>query len=142
MSNEVVDFGDLTPQTFRFKIGPDEYVLSESDGAAECAYKNAMMKAVKLGKTGKGGLTPEGITGDIAGPDYLLLAACLRCNGKTVPVDTVKAWPSRITNDLVKRLKAMSDMEDDSLEGLKKQREEIDALIAKHEAKDETEGNE
>ena len=88
-----------------------------------------------------------------------LIAMCLfwNCPGeekhnKNVNEDKIKSWPQRVQKALyarVKQISEMNDVEDESLEGLYKQREELNAKIKeleestqlKNEQSDTTDGS-
>ena len=124
---------DLTPAEERVTISGKEYVVREATAQAVIDYKNATFGAVRLSPEGK----PAALEG-LGGIDLGLLASCLfevshTKDGSTVekPValGVIRRWPNRVTEPLVKLVKRISELEDETLEALKKQREELDERI-------------
>ncbi len=130
-SHEPLVFTDLSPIEIPATIGDKSYVLREATGNVACRYRNALLACTQLGPEGK----PSKITG-MADVEPLLVSLCMFEDGtKPVPQATVRAWPNRIVKSLFDRVKEISDLdEDDSLEGLKKERQTLDERIAKLEA--------
>lgn len=125
---------DLTWREEPFIVGGVHYTLREASGEARVKYKNAAMNSVTLGEDGK----THRIDG-AANVEPLLVSLCLFDeNGKNVPRNVIMGWPGRIQSAAFDRIKKISDLDNEvSLDQLKKQREEIDALINKKEKEEE-----
>jgi hypothetical protein len=127
---------DLTPVETIVRLNDKEYVLREASGGAAAAWRNAMLKATKLGPDGK----PTQIDG-LPEADYLLLSMCLFRKTDTdvgeVPVSLldVKRLPNRVSRPLIAWVKANSELEeadeDETEEALLRRRDEIDAKLAR-----------
>lgn len=125
---------DLTPVETTVKLGGKDYVLREASGGAASAWRNAMLKATKLGPEGK----PTSIDG-LPEADYLLLSMCLFQKSDTdvgevnVGLNKVKSYPHRVSKPLIQWIKDNSELEeaddDETEEALLKQREEIDGKL-------------
>lgn len=110
-------------------IGKDTYILREASGGSASKHKDATFKAVKVNNQ-----TQTSTFGGIADADLVLLSECLfdRASGKPVPLPTVRSLPNRISEPLVEYLKEISGMQPkETQESLTKQREAIDAKLAK-----------
>lgn len=119
-------------------IGPSSYILREASGGAASKHKDATFKAVKVNNQ-----TQTSTFGGIADADLVLLSECL-FEDKTsadkpdrrmlmpVQLATIRAWPNRIIEPLVKYLKEISGMETpETKESLTKQRDDVTAKLAK-----------
>ena len=141
---ESLNFDSLELIEVPVTIGDVKYVLREADEGAAKVYHNARLYGAKLDDGKVSGL-PE----DLAGVPSLVLSRCLfRLNeeGKPFPNPvplrefvgyrernvTHKGWPARIVKPLFKRLKEISELDDDeTLESLQEQQDEINKKIAK-----------
>lgn len=125
---------DLTPKEIPVSLGGKSHALREASGGAAAAWRNAMLKATKLGPEGK----PTSIDG-LPEADYLLLSMCLFQKSDTdvgevnVGLARVKSYPNRVSKPLIQWIKDNSELEeaddDETEEALLKQREEIDAKL-------------
>lgn len=136
MSAEPIVFDDLTLHEEKVMLGKDEYVLREASGEAATIYRNAMLKATKLGENGK----PESLDG-FADAEPLLVSLCLfKREGVgfgSVSVNVVKSWPSRVQKKLFERAKEISDLDEtDDIDKLREQRAKVDKQIADAEQKE------
>jgi len=124
---------DLPEKEVDVSIGDKKYVLREASGDAACRYHNKMTSGIKAFK---GEMT---MTGSMADAEPLLVSACLfpiDAEGKVstvnVPIQTVRKWPNRITQTLFQKIMEISPMlikDNEDVDGLKKQREELDEKI-------------
>jgi hypothetical protein len=140
-----LDLSDISPQSVSFTWGKEHYVLVSPSAGAEEAYKDAMMRAVRIGSNG----TPERMDGMNAA-ESLLVSLCvhpalpdgtprLDAKGEPVPVsqNTVRSWPAKLKRRLYKLAKEYGQFdEEDSVETIDKQIE----LLQKRKAQLE-EGN-
>lgn len=121
MSDEILDFTDLTPIEIIIPIGPKKYALREASGDAAIRYRNAMLSATKIGPEGK----PSGFAG-MADTEPLLVSLCLfgqdpnnsAIYNEPIQQSTVRGWPQRVQKALYKKVKDISDLnevEDDIL---------------------------
>ena len=119
------DPGIEVPVDYRGK----KYVLKQATGDAAAKWRNAVAKCAKFGKDG----SPAGVVG-IGDTEPFLVSLCLF---HTVPVDSpvteqeVRGFASPFLRQLFDRAKKISSLNEveQSLDGLKKQREELDARI-------------
>lgn len=119
-------FEDIGLQEIKYTIAKANYILKEADGDVVRQYRNATFRGVTLGDSGK----PQRI--DAAGDvETFLVSLCLyNGDGKTVPLHTVRSWPSRISKALFEKAKDISDLgEEDTMEDLLKQQEDIKKRI-------------
>jgi hypothetical protein len=117
------------------RIGAQQYVLREADEAAAVAYRNAVMKAVRM--TEGGPTTLDGA----ADVEPLLVSRCLftanEAGGLTpVPLAVIRTWPSRIVKPLFARAKAISELEEgeDTAEQLQAKIDKLQARLDKLQA--------
>lgn len=102
------DFGDLAPIEVPCTIGGKKYTLREASGDAACKYRNALLKATKLGTDGK----PTSIDG-MADAEPLLVSLCLfTAENTAVPVQVVRSWPQRIQKRLFDEAKRISQLDE------------------------------
>jgi hypothetical protein len=156
-------FGDLDPNNLKpaeepFMLKGRWYVLREASKDADVAYRSAQMKNLQLmEKDGERHMTTSGA----AEADPVLLSYCLYYGdgeGKLVlrgadpdpryrvPLATILSWPTRLVDPLVKRLKEMSNIEQERTreqleKDIKDATEAIKRLDSK-EGKDPTKGKE
>ena len=138
MSRECLDFGELNPAEVDVKIGGREYVLREASGDAACKYRNALLKATKLGPNGK----PQSLDG-VADSEPLLVSLCLfekyrsgdEIKERPAILPQVRGWPSRVQKTLFDRAKKMSGLDEsektkeqiqEQIKELRKKLEELD----------------
>lgn len=152
---ESMDFESLELIEVPVKIGDVKYVLHEADEGAAKAYQNARMRGAKLDD----GKVSWQLTEDLAGIPSMMLSLCLfRLTEEGKPFSSPvslreitgyregngivhKGWPARIVKPVFKRLKDISELDDDeTLESLQEQQEELGNRIAK--IKEETAKNE
>lgn len=111
-----LDFNDLEPKQCNVTVGGKKYVLKEASGGAVVAWRNAQMKATRIGPNGK----PVGVDG-LADSEPLLVSMCLYevvQNAKTgkevhypVKENVVRGWPSHIMTTLFETVKKMSGLD-------------------------------
>jgi len=85
------------------------YTLIEADGTAVTERDNSILSGMTMAD-GK----PVKMSG-LASVDVVLLSRCLIHvkNGHLVPLQVIQAWPYRIRNDLIDRLKLISGIVDE-----------------------------
>ena len=113
---EVEENGILTPIEFEsldkievpVTLAGVAYVLIEADGAAITERDNSILSGMTM-HDGK----PIKMSG-LASVDVVLLSRCLIHvkKGQKVPLSVIQAWPSRVRNALIDRLKAISGIVD------------------------------
>jgi hypothetical protein len=123
-------------------VGGTKYVLREASGDAACKYRNAMLNCTELGPDGK----PSRM-GNMADTEPLLVSLCLfrADNDKPVALEVVRSWPNRVVSKIYDKAKELSEIDqDDSLDGLLKQKEVLDrkiqVLMSEDPAKNEQSG--
>lgn len=124
------DPGVEVPVDYRGK----KYLLKQATGDAAAKWRNAVAKCAKFTKDG----SPAGIVG-IGDTEPLLVSLCLFFNdpsdtswfGRPVPEDSVRAFAAPFLRQLFDRAKKISSLNEveQSLDGLKKQRFELDTKI-------------
>jgi hypothetical protein len=128
-----MNFDDLTlteiPVTYRGR----RYVLTEASGDAVCRWRNALLRATKLGPDGK----PVAIEG-LADAEPLLVSRCLYVPDKDgrlrltphgfpdpnylVPLEDVRGWEGRVVGALFEKVKEISHLDMlETKEGLEEQ---------------------
>lgn len=104
------DFSDLSVIEIPVSIDGKQYFLREADGEAEAKFRNALMEGVEIGPEGK----PVRVRGS-ADAEPLLVHLCLwdkaYPEGRRVPLDRVKAWPSRVVRKLFNKAKEISEIQ-------------------------------
>lgn len=121
----------IVPIKIKVKEGHvEEYRLREATGDAVCKWRNAMMNQTVLldGKPSK--------IKNMADAEPFLVSLCLyTMNGTNVPVQIIRSWKASIQKALYKRLRDISDIEeeedDSNLENLIEQRNKLDERIVK-----------
>ncbi len=84
------------------------YTLKEADGNAAIQYRNRIMEAIRPSAEGQ----PTAYKG-FAEVEPMLVSLCLfNGDGQTVPLSTIKSWPSRIQKALFNKIKAISDLDE------------------------------
>ena len=84
------------------------YTLKEADGNAAIQYRNRIMEAIRPSAEGQ----PTAYKG-FAEVEPMLVSLCLfNGAGQTVPLSTIKSWPSRIQKALFNKIKAISDLDE------------------------------
>lgn len=87
-----------------------EYYLEELNGRRRDAYFNTLAARTRFDKQGR----PAG-TKDFDGMySKLLTLGAYTKDGDTVPEAMIQTWPARVQEDLVKRLKELSGLDDDA----------------------------
>lgn len=115
-----LDFSDLEPkQTEVFKIGPNNYVLREATEDAAVKFRNAGMRGMRMVDNKVVGMD------GVADAAPLLVSLCifqvLEGNGKdpiykTVKLETIRSWPTRIVSRLFDIAREMSGLDEDDNE--------------------------
>ena len=127
MSDNGLDFSDLTRVEVSVTVGDKQYTLREATGDAACRYRNALLKCTELGPEGK----PVRVIG-MADVEPLLVSLCLfNEQNKPVHVNTVRSWPARIQKALFEKTKEISNLDD----------EEEDEEAVKNEQSEMTDGS-
>jgi len=114
-TNEL-DFGDITIQELPVRIAGKHYILREASGEANAKYRDAIMRGTKVNKEAD----VVSIDG-VAGAELTLLSYCLFETGShpsngsiiptaSVPVQTIRGWPTRVTQPLFRKLEEMSGL--------------------------------
>lgn len=130
--SEEIDLGDLEPAEVRYRIGGQLYVLREATAGAVASWRNAQLKAARLGPDGK----PVSM-GDAADSEPLLVSLCLfrlDDKGGAWPVDlkTVRSWKSRVQRPLFEKLVEISGLSrEETPEGLEARMSELAEKLAK-----------
>lgn len=146
-NTDVMEFEDEELTEVQVKIGSTRFILQEANGDIVIQHRNNVLSYTKLNS--EGGIASFS---GIASAEPILISKCLYT---TVPVDKdhpegpvvkgglaglafVNNLRHRTMKQLFNRLKEISDMNDDeSVEILKKQREELDKKITEMEASEE-----
>lgn len=103
---------DLTITSIPVTIGNNRYTMKEADSGTVTQYRNMILNNTKMGPTGK----PQTLK-NIAGAETFLISKCMwNSQNKNPTLDEVRAWPSRITNELFKKIKEISGMDVDDEE--------------------------
>lgn len=136
--SEELNFDDLAPIEIPVKVGGKAYLLREASGDAACKWRNALLKATRLGPEGK----PVSIDG-MADTEPLLISLCLfetadngdgsRTATKPVSIATIRSWPARVQAKLFAKCKDISALDEtETEEALRKRLEDtqrkLDAL--------------
>jgi hypothetical protein len=116
-------FDDITRVEVPVTIWKKKYILVEASEEAHCKWRNFQIAQAKISRTGK----VEGI-GNVADSEPLLVSLCLYYadeNGRLpvnkdgdpspkflVPLQKIKAWPSRVVSPLFERLKKISKIDE------------------------------
>lgn len=100
-------------EVFPVNIDGEDYELREASGNAACQYRDLIIGNLTLGDSGK----PQKIS-HIASAEPLLVSLCLFKVGEKehVPQSKVASWPARIQKKLFKKVKEMSDLDDETVE--------------------------
>lgn len=123
------------PVEFRGK----KYTLIQADGGAAAKFRSAIAKCAKFGPDGRP-VSASGV-GDV---EPLLVSLCLRFEGKMVSEEEVRKFPAPFVRqlfDAAKKISHLNEMTDGSLEGLKKQRDELEAKIKEQEQQEDERKN-
>lgn len=107
-----LDFSGLVPVELPVKYDGKTLTLKEASGDASIKYRNAMMKATKIGDNGK----VSGMEA-LADTEALLVSLCLFDGTKPVSLAFVRAMPTRVMKALyekVKKISAISESDDES----------------------------
>ena len=113
------DFFDLSVREVPVGILGKRYLLREASEGAAARYRNAMLKATKLGPDGK----PISLDG-MADAAPLLVSLCLFevyehqgvSKDRPVLLSTVVSWPSRVVKPLFEKAKEISELDEDETE--------------------------
>jgi hypothetical protein len=141
MFQEAMDLSDIVPVEIPVQYGGKHYILREASGQAIVEWQNAMFSAARLGPDGR----PTSLDG-AGNADMVLLALSLyeadeegklRTNKLgypdpryLVPQSTIKAWPGRVQDRLLKRLRVISEMDEgENEETLTKRIEELQTRL-------------
>jgi hypothetical protein len=127
-------FDTIDLQEVPVQIAGKHYTLREANGEAARRYRNALLRAAKLGPDGK----PVSIDG-MADAEMILVNECLiDKSGRKTPIQVLGSWPASIIKKLFNKAYAMSDLkegEEDTIEGLKKRKERLEKELAETKAK-------
>ena len=101
-----------------FKIGDKSYFLQEADGEAGAEYRDAMAAGFGGEIDDEGNITNRRYSGTgVSKAEIVLLSHCVyegsisdTDNAAKVPQETVKAWPDRISQQLVEKVKEISEL--------------------------------
>ena len=123
------DFDSHETIEIPFTINSRNYVLREASGETACVFRNAQIACTTMGPEGK----PKKFEG-VADVEPLLVSRCSweqMADGKerSVPIATVKSWPSRVQKKLFNDAKRISELDESSLEDLIKERSELNDRI-------------
>lgn len=114
MAKEKIDYSDILVNEIDVQIGSDKYVLREASGDAARRFRNAQIACYKYDDKG----VLKSVEG-IADLEPLLVSLCLFkvVDGKEEPVteEFVRGLTARRSKDLFRRVKAISDLAEDSL---------------------------
>lgn len=120
------------------EIDGTQFLLKEASGAAVAQFRNHTISKARM-RDGE----VVGIDGGVADAESLLVSLCLYQlqDGKevaAVPLASVRAWPSRITSALFKRIKEVSGMDEDAAtpEKLKAEMEKLKRQLERLEGDD------
>lgn len=117
------------------------YVLKEASGDAAAKYRNACLRATRVGKDGK-----FSAVDGIADVEPLLVSLCLFTQeGKRVSDSVVRGFPSKAVKALFDKAKEISGLNEvsnkDTIESLTKQRDVIEGKLHKLQQVDTASGN-
>ncbi len=146
MTNEAMNF-DLSvveiPITITKKDRTKkECILREASGDAVINYNNARSSAMKYNKDGN-------ISGTVNISDVipLLISSCMMAiergadgsitNETPIQITELRSWPNRVVKSLFKKVREISDIDDDSKVSLLEQRAEIDEQLKTLEEEEE-----
>lgn len=137
-----LDFNDLNPIELPVTLGTKRYVLREAGGGDAIEYRNAQLRATRLGPNGK----PVGLDG-LADAESLLVSRCLyEAEPQTgalrtltdgtpdrryrVAEEQVRELPARVLKVLFAEAKRISQLDEgETVEALEKQAAEIQTRI-------------
>jgi len=139
--SEEFNFDSLELIEVPFRHAGVDYVLREATGEAARQYRNAVIACTQFNSDGK----PMSIK-NVANVEPLLVHLCSFQAGKMgaqVSLDKVKSWPARMVKRLFDKAKEISHLDEvsESLDSLRKKREEIDQKILQMEKAEESLGN-
>lgn len=97
-------FPSIQLQRIPVQIGENEHTLTEPSGLAADQYKMSLASCTEI-VDGKPKVT--NLAGAISAGKKLLSDCLTDKEGKSVPVETIQSWPSRIGDELVR---AVTDM--------------------------------
>lgn len=109
-----MDF-DISLKEVPVTINKEAYVLVEASEDSACKYRNASMKTMTF--------TDGKVTGMVGGADLepLLVHLCLFQGDKAVPLHKIRSWPARVVKALFEKAKEISDLNEDTVEGIDKE---------------------
>ena len=116
---EELNFDDIAPIEIPVVIKGKRYTLKEASGDAACRYRNAVLSALQVSKTGE-------VTGarNLADTEPLLVSLCLFDEqDKPVPIKTVRSWPARVVRTLFEKAADISDLADFTRAKIEEQKE-------------------
>jgi hypothetical protein len=112
MEHEPMIFEDLEPISIHVTLGKKKYLLREATEGVAVTWRNAMLKATKIGDKGR----PTMMDG-IADAEPLLVSLCLFEEGpmegefkRNVPVGVIRGWKASIVKKLHEKIKEISDL--------------------------------
>lgn len=124
--SQCLDFTDLTIIEVTVKFPNKTYTLREASGDIAVSYRNRAMACSKFNENGK----IAGIEGMADLEPYLVHCCLSDEEGKRVPEEMIRAWPSRYLKELFNKVKEISGLDEDSEETLLKQKESVDKKLA------------
>lgn len=143
MSDDSLDFSSLKTITVPVAVGSRNFTLREANGLAVSRWRAAKMRGVQT--QGDDANRKVTIVEPSVTADTDLVASCLVENekggAKEVPRHVVEAWPDRVFRQVFKTLLKISELEGDDLKALRKERDDLDARIAKLETEGDPAGN-
>jgi hypothetical protein len=128
-TEQELSFDDLTLREVPVQLGGRAYVLREATVEAACRYRNAVLRAGKLGPDGK-----VAYYDGLADVEPLLVSLCLvdPATRETVPLATVRGWPSRRVQVLFRWIKEHSELDQpETAEALERQIHAAQAKLAR-----------
>jgi hypothetical protein len=127
-------FDTIDLQEVPVQIAGKHYTLREASGEAARRYRNALLRAAKLGPDGK----PKSIDG-MADAEMILVNECLvDKSGRKTPIQVLGSWPAGVIKRLFNKAYEISDLkegEEDTIEGLRKRKERLEKELEETKAK-------
>jgi hypothetical protein len=127
-------FDTIDLQEVPVQIAGKHYTLREASGEAARRYRNALLRAAKLGPDGK----PKSIDG-MADAEMILVNECLvDKSGRKTPIQVLGSWPAGVIKRLFNKAYEISDLregEEDTVEGLRKRKERLEKELVETKAK-------
>lgn len=106
------DFDGITPVSIPVRVGGKRYILREATGDVAVRYRNACLKAMKLGADGKP-VAMENMADVEPYLVHLTLFAVAENGGESqVPLATVRGWPARVVKALFNKAKEIGSLDE------------------------------